>query len=144
MQQDVQAPGVDKDIEKTPLGGTLPRTVGGFLPYLLGGWATSSPKATVAVLAGLSTGGSIYDEAKSHDATELQAQKAGLLTGGFVGVTSIFGYGKTLETLETLNSGVGAAAWKTIFSEAIKDGGRNAIIAGGQTIFRKRCGETNL
>jgi hypothetical protein len=132
IQQNVQAPNVDKDIEKTFFGGTVPKTVGGFLPYLLGGWATSAPKATVAIYAGLSTGGNIYDEAKRSGANESQAQKAGLLTGGFVGVTSVFGYGKTLEAL---NSGAGAATWQTIFSEAIKDGGRNAIIAGGQTVF---------
>jgi hypothetical protein len=132
IQQNVQAPNVDKDIEQTLFGGTIPKTIGGLLPAVLGAWVTKNPQATVAVYSGLSTGGNIYDEAKSKGATESQAQKAGLLTGGFVGVTSVFGYGKTLEAL---NSGAGAATWKTIFSEAIKDGARNSVIAGGQTVF---------
>ncbi len=132
IQQNVQAPNVDKDIEQTLFGGTIPKTIGGLLPAVLGAWVTKNPQATVAVYSGLSTGGSIYDEAKSHGATESQAQTAGLLTGGFVGVTSIFGYGNTLEAL---NSGAGAATWKTIFSEAVKDGARNSAIAGGQTVF---------
>jgi hypothetical protein len=132
IEQNVQAPNVDKDIEQTLFGGTIPKTIGGLLPAVLGAWVTKNPQATVAVYSGLSTGGNIYDEAKTKGATEAQAQKAGLLTGGFVGVTSVFGYGKTLEVL---NSGAGAKTWQTIFSEAIKDGARNSAIAGGQTVF---------
>ena len=30
---------------------------------------------------------------------------------------------------------MGAKTWQTIFSEAVKDGARNSVIAGGQTIF---------
>jgi len=62
----------------------------------------------------------------------MQAQNAALLTGGFVGLTDRFGYGKTLETL---NAGAGASTWQAVFSEAIKDGGRNAGVAGVQTVF---------
>lgn len=131
VKQNVQAPNVDPDFDKTFTAGTFPKTVGSVLPYILGGWATGAPKATVAIMSGLSTGSVVYDEAKAKGATETQAQKTALLTGGFVGLTSTFGYGKTLEAL---NRGTGAATWKSIFSEAIKDGGRNAIVAGGQTI----------
>ena len=56
---------VDKDIERTLFGGIIPKTVGGVLPYLFGSWATATPRATTAVLAGLSTGGATYDEAKT-------------------------------------------------------------------------------
>jgi hypothetical protein len=80
----------------------------------------------------ITTGGAIYDEAKVNGATETQAQNAALLTGGFVGITSVVGYGKTLETL---NSGAGGKVWREIFAEAVKDGARNAVAAGGQTIF---------
>ncbi len=55
-----------------------------------------------------------------------------MITGGFVGVTSVFGYGKTLETL---NAGAGASTRRAAFSEAIKDGGRNSSVAGAQTVF---------
>ena len=99
---------------------------------MFGAWATKSPTAAVSIYDGLRTGGSIYDEAKSNGATETQAQNTALLTGGFVGLTDRFGYGKTLETL---NSGAGATTWRAVFSEAIKDGGRNAVVAGGQTVF---------
>ena len=123
---------VDKDIERTLFGGIIPKTVGGVLPYLFGSWATATPRATTAVLAGLSTGGATYDEAKRYDASETNAQNSALLTGGFIGITSTLGYGKTLKAL---NSGAGAKTWQTIFSEAVKDGARNSVIAGGQTIF---------
>jgi hypothetical protein len=128
----------DKDLDQTFFGGTVPKTVGTVLPYVLGSWATATPKATTAILSGLSTGGAVYDEAIANKATEEQAQKTALLTGGFVGITSTVGFGKTLgvfgETIETLNRGKGSAVWKDIFAEAIKDGGRNAVVAGGQTI----------
>jgi hypothetical protein len=132
IQQNVQAPNVNKDIERTFAGGVLPKTVGGLLPAVFGAWATKSPTAFISIYDGLRTGGSIYDEAKRAGATEAQAQNSALLTGGFVGLTDRFGYGKTLETL---NSGAGAKTWQTIFREAIKDGGRNAGVAGAQTVF---------
>lgn len=132
IQQNVRLDNVDKDIERTFTGGTLPRTVGSLLPAVLGAWATKNPTATVAIYTGLQTGGNIYDEAKRYGATEAQAQKAALLTGGFVGLTSTIGYGKTLEVL---NKSAGATTWRQIFTEAVKDGGRNAVVAGGQTIF---------
>lgn len=132
IQQNVQAPNVNKDIERTFTGGVMPKTVGGLLPAVFGAWATKNPMATVSIYDGLRTGGGIYDEAKAKGATETQAQNAALLTGGFVGLTDRFGYGKTLQAL---NTGAGAKTWQTIFSEAIKDGGRNAAVAGGQTIF---------
>jgi hypothetical protein len=121
----------DKDIDRTLFGGTVPKTVGTVLPYVLGGWATATPKATTAVLAGLSTGGAVYDEAIANDATETEAQKTALLTGGFVGVATLGGYGKTLETL---NKGVGSTVWKDVFAKAVKEGGRNAVVAGVQTV----------
>lgn len=132
IQQNVQAPNVDKDIERTFAGGVLPKTVGGLLPAVFGAWATKSPTAAVSIYDGLRTGGGIYDEARRSGATEAQAQNAALLTGGFVGLTDRFGYGKTLETL---NAGAGAKTWQAIFREAVKDGGRNAGVAGVQTVF---------
>jgi len=132
IQQNVQAPNVNKDIERTFAGGILPKTVGGLLPAVFGAWATKSPTAAVSIYDGLRTGGSIYDEAKSKGATETQAQNSALLTGGFVGLTDRFGYGKTLETL---NSGAGATTWRAVFKEAVKDRGRNSIVVGGQTVF---------
>lgn len=131
IQKNVQLP-VDRDIERTFTGGVLPKTVGGLLPAVFGAWATKSPTAVVSIYDGLRTGGSIYDEAKRSGATESQAQNSALLTGGFVGLTDRFGYGKTLEAL---NSGAGAKTWQAIFREAIKDGGRNAGVAGVQTVF---------
>ncbi len=95
IQQNVQLDGVDRDIEKTIFGGTVPKTAGTVLLYALGGWATASPKAATAILTGLTTGGAIYDEAKANGATEAKAQKAALLTGGFTGITSTIGYGKS-------------------------------------------------
>lgn len=132
IQQNVQAPNVNPDIEQSLIGGTIPKTIGGLLPAVFGAWATKSPTATISIYDGLRTGGSIYDEARMKGATESQAQRAALLTGGFVGLTDRFGYGKTLETL---NTGVGAKTWQSIFSQAIKEGGRNSVVAGGQTIF---------
>jgi len=132
IQENVQAPNVNRDIEQSLLGGTAPKTVGGLLPAVFGAWATKKPTATVSIYDGLRTGGSIYDEARNSGATEAQAQRAALITGGFVGLTDRFGYGKTLETL---NTGTSATTWRAIFSEAVKDGGRNAVVAGGQTIF---------
>lgn len=132
IQQNVQAPNANKDIERTFAGGVLPKTVGGLLPAVFGAWATKSPTAFVSIYDGLRTGGSIYDEAKRSGATESQAQNSALLTGGFVGLTDRFGYGKTLEAL---NSGAGAKTWQAIFRETIKDGGRNAGVAGAQTVF---------
>lgn len=132
IQQNVQAPNVNKDIERTFAGGVLPKTIGGLLPAVFGAWATKSPTAFVSIYDGLRTGGSIYDEAKRAGATEAQAQNSALLTGGFVGLTDRFGYGKTLETL---NTGASAKTWQAVFKEAIKDGGRNAGVAGAQTVF---------
>jgi A nuclease family of the HNH/ENDO VII superfamily with conserved AHH len=137
IKQDL--PKVNQDIDKTFLGGTLPKTIGGLLPAVLGTWVTKNPQATVAVYSGLSTGGAVYDEAKAKGATEKQAQQTALLTGGFIGITSTMGYGKTLEAL---NSGVGSKAWQQIFKEAVKDGGRNAVIAGGQTIGENAIAKT--
>ncbi len=110
----------------------MPKTVGGLLSAVFGAWATKSPTAAVSIYDGLRTGGSIYDQAKSKGATETQAQNPALLTGGFVGLTDRFGYGKTLETL---NSGAGATTWRAVFKEAVKDRGRNSIVVGGQTVF---------
>jgi len=93
---------------------------------------TKSPTAAVSIYDGLRTGGSIYDEAKRSGATETQAQRSALITGGFVGLTDRFGYGKTLETL---NTSTGGSTWRAVFSEAVKDGGRNAGVAGVQTVF---------
>ncbi len=129
----------DKDIDRTLFGGTVPKTVGTVLPYVLGGWATATPKATTAVLAGLSTGGAVYDEAIANDATETEAQKTALLTGGFVGVSTLGGYGKTLETL---NKGVGSTVWKDVFAKAVKEGGRNAVVAGVQTVGENAIAKT--
>jgi len=80
----------------------------------------------------INTSESIYDEAKRSGASETQAQDAALITGGFVGLTDRFGYGKTLETL---NTSTGGSTWRAVFSEAVKDGGRNAGVAGVQTVF---------
>ena len=132
IQQNVQFQNVNKDTERTFTGGVLPKTVGGLLPAVFGAWATESLTAFVSIYDGLRTGGSIYDEAKRSGATEAQAQNAALLTGGFVGLTDKFGYGKTLETL---NTSAGAKTWQTIFTEAVKDGGRNSLVAGAQTVF---------
>jgi hypothetical protein len=137
LQQDL--PKVNQDLDKTFIAGTLPKTIGGLLPAVLGAWATKSPQASVAVYSGLSTGGAVYDEAKANGATERQAQKTALLTGGFIGITSTMGYGKTLKAL---NSGVGAKAWQQIFKEAVKDGGRNAVVGGGQTIGENAIAKT--
>ncbi|MEP6922905.1 MAG: hypothetical protein ABI954_00450, partial [Pyrinomonadaceae bacterium] len=131
IQQNVQAPNVNRDIEQSISGGTVPKTVGGLLPAVFGAWVTKSPTAVVSIYDGLRTGGSIYDEAIKHRASESEAQRAALITGGFVGITDRFGYGKTLETL---NAGSGAATWQGIFKEAIKDGARNSVVAGGQTL----------
>ncbi len=80
----------------------------------------------------INTSGSIYDEAKRSGASEMQAQRSALITGGFVGLTDRFGYGKTLETL---NTSARASTWRAIFSEAVKDGGRNAGVDGVQIVF---------
>ncbi len=104
IQENVQAPNVNRDIEQSFLGGTVPKTVGGLLPAVFGAWATKKPTAAVSIYDGLRTGGSIYDEARNSGATEAQAQRAALITGGFVGLTDRFSYGKTLETL---NKGAG-------------------------------------
>ncbi len=71
-------------------------------------------------------------ELKQNGASEAEVQRSALITGGFIGLTDRFGYGKTLETL---NTGAGASTWRAVFSEAVKDGGRNAGVAGVQTVF---------
>jgi hypothetical protein len=49
------------------------------------------------------------------------------------------GYGKTLEAL---NSGAGSKVWQKVFSEALKEGGRNAVVAGVQTVGENAIAKT--
>lgn len=121
------------DLEKEFFIGKAPSTLGQVGVFVLGGWATQSPKLAVSVLGGTMTAGDAYDEVRAMGGTDEEAVNAGLIAGAVLGPTEMLGMRGAMKALAgTPAEATLKAALRTALREGRKDVIENALQELGQ------------
>lgn len=123
----------DPDLEQEFIVGKAPNTIGQVAQFMLGGWATKSPRLAVAVMGAGMTAGDAYDEVRSLGGSDEDAVFAGLLAGGLLGPTEVFGMRGAVKALSgTAKESTMKAALKTALREGRRDVIENTLQEMGQ------------
>lgn len=116
--------GSDADLEQEFGVGQAPASIGNVASFMLGGWATKSPKLAAVILGALSTGGDAYDEVRRAGGSDEEAVNAGLLAGGLLGPTELFGMRGAMHALEDQ---IAQRTWRAALKEALREGRRDIV-----------------
>jgi 2'-5' RNA ligase len=121
------------DLEREFFVGKAPSTIGQAAQFMLGGWATKSPKLAVAIMGSTMTAGDAYDEVRARGGSDDEAVNAALLAGGLLGPTELIGMRGAMKALEgTVRETTLRAALKTALREGRRDVIENALQEMGQ------------
>jgi len=136
---DKAKPSTNDDFRQTdsPAGffvSDIPQGVASSLGFLLPS-VSKYPRVAIALYSTVGMVSNGYEEAKAAGADEIDAQRYGIVSGGLLGWTEIFG---SSEALIRLNRGSGGALWrqflKKAFAEAAKEVPEEIFQEGVQTI----------
>lgn len=119
----------DPDLEQELMVGKAPSTIGQVAQFMLGGWASKSPKLAVAVLGSSMTAGDAYDEVRARGGSDDEAVNAGLLAGGLLGPTELIGMRGAMKALKGTAK---EATWKAALKKAYVEGRRDLVENAGQ------------
>lgn len=123
------------DLEREISVGQSPQAIGQVLSFMLGGWATKSPKIAIALLGAGMTAGDAYDEVKAAGGTDEDAVNAGLLAGALLGPTELIGMRGAMHAITDRTA---KSTWRSALKEALREGRRdmveNALQEMGQEI----------
>lgn len=123
----------DPDLEQEFIVGKAPSTIGQVASFMLGGWATKSPKLAVVVMGSGMTAGDAYDEIRARGGTDDEAVNGALLAGGLLGPTELIGMRGAMRALSgTARETTLKAAMKTALREGRRDAIENALQEFGQ------------
>jgi 2'-5' RNA ligase len=113
----------DPDLEQEMLHQSA-STIGQVATFMLGGWVSKSPKLATVILGVGMTAGDAYDEVRANGGSDADAVNAGLIAGGLLGPTELFGLQGAMHAIE--NRAV-KATWRAALKEAFKEGRRDII-----------------
>lgn len=125
--------GSNPDLEQEFFVGKAPETIGQVAQFMLGGWASKSPKLAVTILGSGMTAGDAYDEVRARGGSDEEAVNAGLLAGAILGPTELIGMRGAMKALQgTAREATMKAALKSAMKEGRRDIIENALQEFGQ------------
>ena len=125
--------GSSPDLEQEFFVGKAPSTIGQVAQFMLGGWASKSPKLAVTILGSGMTAGDAYDEVRRRGGSDDEAVNAGLLAGAILGPTELIGMRGAMKALQgTAREATLKAAMKSAMKEGRRDIIENALQETGQ------------